>query len=1183
MSVPFGKWSFAAGEISPSLFGHVDFAKFSIGASTMRNMTVNYHGGAYSRAGTMFVGFSMQTGRTVPPRLIPFQFSINQGLALEFGNFYMRVIFDGAFVTESPISITGINVGATTTIHATAHGYSNGDWAFLDGIAGTTQLNGRTFIVASAAANTFQITDVYGVAIDSSSYGAYVSGGTTARIYTLVTPYAEADLLYLKFIQSADVMTLCCWNQETGTTYAAQDLTRDEDDSWTLTPIVNATSISAPPWTSGIANVTDPGTAGNEGTAYAYVVTAVSNSDTDESVASPRVDITNSVDIAVTAGSLTINWGAVTGAGYYHIYKAPPAYAPIPGNLGRSFPVPAGALFGYAGTSYGTQFIDTNIIPDFSQVPPLHDDPFAPGQITDVEITSGGAGLTTVTWSITTSAGSGFAGYPVVVSGALTDFVIENPGENYQAGDSIAFNGAGFASGGVTYASNPSSGDTITLNGVAFTYVTTVTGLAQVPIQSTVADTMSVLVNLASGSNRPALTVASYVALPDGITIQYNTAGTAGNAYTLATTGSGTPSGSTLTGGSGITGTNPSAILVIGPETGTYPSVVSYFQERRVYGATPNNPDTYFMSQPGAFKNFDSRVPTIDTDAIIGSPWSVQVNGIQFFVSMPGGLVVLTGKQAWQLTGAGGSSLNPQPITPASQQAQPQAFNGCSSIFPPIGIDYDIIYLQAKGTRLRNLSYNFFTNIYTGQDITQISSQLFTGFEVLQGAWCEEPYKIIWVTRSDGALLSLTWDKPQEVAGWARHDTNGLFVSVCAVTEPPVDAPYLATQRFLGFGKSPYMIERMDNRIWGAAEDCWCVDCGLSLPQPTPNAILRCGAPEGAGSIIAITMVEGGKNYSPLTAAAIVDDNGGGVGIGAILTPIIHAGVITDVTVDNGGALYTFPAVVFSDPGGGFGAQGTAILNTAAIFLADSAVFGSGSVGSVIRMGGGIAKITVRTSAQQVTAEILSPITDLIPNSGGMVAPQPAGSWTLTGPVSSISGLDYLIGATVTGLADGNVITPRVVDATGSIGLDAPASAVIVGLGFRAQLQSVYLETGNPTVQGQRKKISAVTARIESSRGLLMGSNQPDGSTLSPPQLAPIWNGLSEVPDEAQMPYNGTFQPLYTGDVRIPVSGGFAKPGQVCLQQDNPLPMQILALVPEILPGDTPQVSAPPRQQQRAR
>ena len=87
--------SFIGGEISPSLFGRTDLGKFHNGASTMRNFFVNYRGGASSRAGLAYVGTCKQdpgiNGQNPPPRDITFQFNINQGYALEFGEYYMRI------------------------------------------------------------------------------------------------------------------------------------------------------------------------------------------------------------------------------------------------------------------------------------------------------------------------------------------------------------------------------------------------------------------------------------------------------------------------------------------------------------------------------------------------------------------------------------------------------------------------------------------------------------------------------------------------------------------------------------------------------------------------------------------------------------------------------------------------------------------------------------------------------------------------------------------------------------------------------------------------------------------------------------------------------------------------------------------------------------------------------------
>ena len=118
MAVPFASVSFSKGEIAPGLFGRVDQAAFHSAATTFRNMWPNFKGGAYSRAGTAFVGFSAQTGRAYPPRLVDFQFSILQGLCLEFGNNYMRVVSNGAFVTEAALPITGVTAESTLSFPA---------------------------------------------------------------------------------------------------------------------------------------------------------------------------------------------------------------------------------------------------------------------------------------------------------------------------------------------------------------------------------------------------------------------------------------------------------------------------------------------------------------------------------------------------------------------------------------------------------------------------------------------------------------------------------------------------------------------------------------------------------------------------------------------------------------------------------------------------------------------------------------------------------------------------------------------------------------------------------------------------------------------------------------------------------------------------------------------------------
>lgn len=1221
MAVSTIQTALSAGEISPELYGEVSLAKYNSAASTLRNFQVNYRGGAMSRGGLALVGVSKQTTflqaatSTGPPRPISFQFSITQGYVLEFGDQYLRFIFQGGYVLENPITCTGVTKANPAVASVSGTPFVNGDWVFASGFQGMTQLNGNTYIVASEAAGYFTLHDLSGNPVDSTGFGTYTGGGSFSRLYTISTPYAAIDLPYLKFSQSADVMSLACSNPVTGTEYTPHDLTRLSAIDWVLTETEFDPVIAPPTSVAAVANAQAPTSGVNA--SFAYQVTAVDQQG-NESVASVTASC-HGADLEVEAGTNTITWPFVAGAKYYNIYRAPPSVDT--GTVQNK--VPEGSIFGFVGSSYGTQFVDNNSTADLSQTPPTHQNPFAPGQILAVEVTGGGSGLAAVTYSITTTNGVNFVGDPVLIAGSLGAFLNTNNGKFYAPGDSIALNGAGFASGAIAFGStNPSANDTITLNGTVWTFVTAITGPNQTLIQGALSATLAQLVANLSASANPALVVASYAvdaATSSNLDITYNTAGTAGNAYALAASRA-TPSGSTLTGGAGsgssgtkatgdlaftvnptngqtiildgvtwtfvtsgaagnqtnlgvslaatltqlqldltasgnanialanyaasptqldiaykivgvignsytinpgtttattsaatLTGganasTVPTATLDIGPTSGTYPGVVTYFQQRRFYANSFNNPDTLWASQTGLYQNFDTSIPTIATDAITASPWTEQVNGIQWLIPMPGGLIAMTGSRAWQIIGEGSYQLNVQPVTPSTTQAQPQAFNGCSATIPPIVIDYDVLYVEAIGnTTVRDLSWNFWVNIYTGADLTILSSHLFLYRQIVQWAWARSPYKVLWASCNDGTMLSMTYLKEQEVYGWARHDTQGLVVGMTSVTEPPVNALYVAVQRFPpGVAGGIYTMERMDNRIWQSVEDAYAVDSGVSNPMVSPAVSLFASAASGAG----VTFTAGG------------------------------------------------------------------------------AAFSSGSVGQIIRLGGGIATVTGFTDSTQVTgtwnlAASASPT--------GLPHASP-GNWTIAAPVTALNA-PHLAGMTLVGLADGVPLSGLVVGPTGAISLPFAASDAKAGLPFLPQVQTPYLN-GNGVVQGARKVIPAVTVRLVASGSFQYGTNQPDGAAQNPPQLGPTWAnlapGLPANPTGGQNPPPIYTSPggqqvtqLWTGDRRVVgTNAEWNSKGQVAIQQPLPLALEIVAIMPEGLPGDIPENAYQPRQGQ---
>lgn len=1045
--------SFSAGELSPSVFGRTDLSKWHSGASTYRNFFVNYRGGAASRAGTAYVGMCKQgapnaggTPTNNPPRNITFQYSLNQGFVLEFGDQYMRIVSDGAYVVESTKNVSAITKNNPGVLTVTAHGYNNGDWVFAQNIGGMTEFNGLTWIVQNKTTNTFTLTDLFGNAVDTTAFSSYTSGGTFARIYTVITPYAAIDIPFLKFTQSANTMSLTCVNQITGTEYAPYDLVRNTASNWSLTPVSFASSINAP---AGLTATAQSSTTTN--TWYSYVVTAVA-SDGEESVSSTPVPIENN-DISINAGSNALTWKPVSGATSYNVYAATPCY---------NAQVPVGVLYGLIGTSLSTNFIDTDIFPDFTNVPPVHSDPFARGQIAGVTPTAGGTGYTqaTIGSSVTTSTGTGFVGTPVVSNGSFVALLIQNPGENYAATDTI-----------------------------------------------TITD---------SGS-----------------------------------------------------GTGATATLIVGAQSGTYPGVVAYFQQRRSYANTLNNPDTYYMSQPGAFLNMDSSIPTSDSDAIIGAPWAQQVNGIQFMVPMPGGLVVLTGSGAWQLNGGNNAA-----ITPSDQTATPQAYNGCHNQIQPIVVNYDILYVQAKGSIVRDLSYNFFVNIYTGTDTTVLSNQLFNNHQLVQWAYAEEPYKIIWAVRDDGVLLSFTYLKEQDVYAWARHDTNGLFQSVCTVSEPPsgnsvvyIDAIYPIVKRYI-LGKWVYYSERMDNRQWQEVEDSWCVDAGLAYPMAFPNATLTPAADDGTDNISLFNLIYGGVGYTAPTIEAI-DPTGLGSGFQGTLG--ISGGVITNLVISDEGQNYQGGTYFVINDSTGSRAKIAPIITNNISFISSSSVFNSGMVGDIIRAGGGVATITSFVSGTQVIADITQPITSTIPNDPNETPiPIISGQWSLSTPTDSVSGLNHLEGKEVAILADGSVVANQVVQ-NGSIELPAEYSQITIGLPFTAQLQTLYLDPQTQpggTAQGKRKNLFGVTVRMEASRGMSVGANQPDAST-QPNNATVPWINMKPFKERNALVGCGNAIPLFTGDEYIIPTSEWDTKSQIAVEQTYPLPANVLAVVAWYQVGDT--------------
>lgn len=171
--------NFSKGELGPYLYGRFDVESYQSALALARNVYVMKYGGICKRPGTLLVGEVL--GEGYPTRLIPFQFSLTQAYALEFGNGYIAPCLQGGQLLEGELAITAITNATNAQITVAYHGYVAGDFIYLQGIVGATgtlaaMLNHRTVKVVSVVdANNFTIN------VDTSAASVFVScaGGST--------------------------------------------------------------------------------------------------------------------------------------------------------------------------------------------------------------------------------------------------------------------------------------------------------------------------------------------------------------------------------------------------------------------------------------------------------------------------------------------------------------------------------------------------------------------------------------------------------------------------------------------------------------------------------------------------------------------------------------------------------------------------------------------------------------------------------------------------------------------------------------------------------------------------------------------------------------------------------------------------------------------------------------------
>ena len=275
---------------------------------------------------------------------------------------------------------------------------------------------------------------------------------------------------------------------------------------------------------------------------------------------------------------------------------------------------------------------------------------------------------------------------------------------------------------------------------------------------------------------------------------------------------------------------------------GNYPGAVSYYEQRRGFAGTLNQPQNFWLTRSGTESNLTYSIPQQDADAISYRVATRENNTIRHLVPLSD-LILLTSSAEMRVFSTGGA------LTAATTAVKPQSWIGASNVQPSI-VNNNLVFAAARGGHVREFAYANESGGYLTGDMSLRAPHLFDGYEIVDMTYAKSPQPVLWFVSTSGLLLGMTYVPEQNVGAWHRHSTQGVFESVTAVAEGTEDAVYVVVQRTIN-GSSVRYVERFASRRFATPADAFFVDAGVTY-SGAPVTTISAGLGHLEGETVSI-------------------------------------------------------------------------------------------------------------------------------------------------------------------------------------------------------------------------------------------------------------------------------------------------------------------------------------------
>lgn len=292
--------------------------------------------------------------------------------------------------------------------------------------------------------------------------------------------------------------------------------------------------------------------------------------------------------------------------------------------------------------------------------------------------------------------------------------------------------------------------------------------------------------------------------------------------------------------------------------TDGYPRCGTLFEQRLIAAGSPGYPQTIWGTKTGLYSNFADG--TADDDGFSFTIASDQVNPVEH-LSSTRVLLPLTLGGEFSMTGG-----VEKPVAPTNVQIKSQTVYGCETT-RPVRVGSEVVFVQRGGRKIRALGYRVESDAFNAPDISVLSEHITEG-GILEMAFSLEPDSVVWMVRGDGLAASMTIDRDQDVIGFGRHQTDGIFESFASVPYGDEDRVFAVVVRDID-GATVRYIEHFDSTIntdcaitgtTGSPTDTW---SGLDHLEGEAVDVVADGV------VMPQEVVSGGSITLPRTASSV--------------------------------------------------------------------------------------------------------------------------------------------------------------------------------------------------------------------------------------------------------------------------------------------------------------------------